>query len=384
MKVALVHDYIKEYGGAERVLETLHEIFPDAPVYTLLYSPKYLGPHELKFKNWDIRASFLQYFPFSEKLISLFRIISPYVFSSMDLSSYDVIVVSQTGAYFPNLVKKGNAKLVCYCHTPPRYLYGYPTARKPSKWLLPFIHILNHILRMIDFKAAQQVDCFIANSKEVQKRIEKFYRKKSIVIYPPVDVARYKKPNSKSRKNNSPYYLCGGRLARAKRIDLAIKACLSLKVNLKIFGKSFAGYGEELKQLVSSSLSLDSKFNIEFLGEVTDEEKFLLMANAKAYIFPSEFEDFGITPVEAMGVGCPVIALKSGGVKETVIEGKTGLFFDEPTEESLVSALRKFDQYFCKKIKRKDCVKHANRFSKERFKSKISQIIDQTFRYSCL
>jgi glycosyltransferase involved in cell wall biosynthesis len=380
LRVALVHDYIKEYGGAERVLETLHEIFPDAPVYTSIYSPKYLGPHQARFAKWDIRPSILQYIPFAEKLISPLRIITPFVFKSMDLSEFDVIIVSATGAYQPNLVKKGKAKLICYCHTPPRYLYGYPTARMPSKWVLPFVHIANHILRMVDFESAQNVDQFVANSIEVKRRIQKFYRKPSVVIYPPVEVP-FSKSNSKSKENKNltqtsySYFLCGGRLARAKRIDLAIKACIELGVKLKIFGKSFAGYQNELEEIAKSQISnLKSQIpTVEFVGEVTDDEKYTLMANAKAYIFPSEFEDFGITPVEAMGVGCPVIALHSGGVKETVIDGKTGVFFEDSSVESLVKAIKRFEKL---KIEKKDCITQAKKFSKDKFVSQIDKLLD--------
>src|SRR3989344_2800931 len=133
MKIALVHDYIKEYGGAERVLETLHEIFPDAPIYTSVYLPEFLGPHKARFEKMDIHSSFFQYVPFSHKLLSPFRIISPFAFWLFDFSKYDVIIVSQTGAYFPNCIRKGNAKLICYTHTPPRYLYGYMTARQTPR-----------------------------------------------------------------------------------------------------------------------------------------------------------------------------------------------------------------------------------------------------------
>lgn len=371
MKIALVHDYIKEYGGAERVLETLHEMFPNAPVYTSIYSPKHLGPHKDRFKNWDIRPSVLQYIPFKEKLISPLRIITPFIFKNMDLSEFDLIIVSATGAYQPNLVKKGKAKLICYCHTPPRYLYGYPTARTPSKWMMPFVHIANHILRMVDFDASKNVDQFVANSEEVKKRIEKFYRKDAVVVYPPVSIPTtdYRPLTTEKRS----FYLCGGRLARAKRIDLAIKACMELGLTLKVFGKSFAGYSEELKEIAYGNLPIANshKLLIEFLGEVTENQKYELMAGAKAYIFPSEFEDFGITPVEAMGVGCPVIALASGGVKETVIDGKTGVFFDSPTVESLSKAIKRFERL---KINKKDCINQAKKFSVDRFKKEVEKL----------
>ena len=276
MKVALVHDYIKEYGGAERVLETLHEIWPKAPIFTTVYLPNYLGPHKERVKKMDIRPSFLQWIPFTAKLISPIRIIAPYIFKSMDFSKYDVVIVSATGANFPNSIKKGKATHICYCHTPPRYLYGYPKAREWKN--NPFFRILgeiaNHFLRMTDFESAQNVDYFIANSKEVAGRIQKFYRRDSTVIYPPIDIPH----NSYSVIHNSrSYYLAGGRLARPKRIDLAVAACTKLNLPLKVFGKEFAGYGDELRKMARLAAKRAGP-TIEFLGEITEEEKWKLFA----------------------------------------------------------------------------------------------------------
>lgn len=362
MKVALVHDYIKEYGGAERVLETLHEIYPQAPVYTSVYLPQYLGPHRKRFEKWNIKPSVLQMIPFKAKLISPMRLIAPFVFKRMNFNDFDVVIVSATGAYLPNIITKGKAKHLCYCHTPPRYLYGYPTARKVGRILKPFVFIMNHFLRIYDFESAQNVDSFIANSKETAGRINKFYRKEAVVIYPPVDIPLNIK-HLTSKKTD--YYLAGGRLARAKRIDLAVEVCTRLKLPLKVFGKEFAGYGEELRRIAGPT--------VEFLGEVSEEEKWKLMSGAKAYIFPAEFEDFGITPVEAMAAGTPVIALKSGGVCETVAEGKTGIFFDEPNASSLEKAIKKFETM---NIKPENCRKQAEKFSKENFMKAVSTFIE--------
>jgi len=371
MKVAIVHDYIKEYGGAERVLEALHGVFPDAPVYTSVYLPKYLGPHRERFKNWDIRTSWADVIPFNSKLISPLRVAAPELFKSLDLSKYDVVIVSATGAYSPNTIKtkseKHNAVHICYSHTPPRYLYGYETARDWKKnpvskfvgtWAI-------HFLRMIDFNSSQNVDYFIANSNETKKRIEKFYRKDSKVIYPPVEFSL----NSKVERGN--YFLTGGRLARAKHTDLIADTFIENGLPLKVFGKGFAGFEEELKEKVARTS------NIEFLGEVSDEKKNELMAGAKAFVFASEDEDFGITPVEAMMAGAPVIAHHSGGVLETVIDGKTGLFFDEFNVENLNSAIKKFEtlrqaqgSFDSAKIKR-----HAKKFSKARFEKEIKEFV---------
>ncbi|MBI5045350.1 MAG: glycosyltransferase [Candidatus Levybacteria bacterium] len=366
MKIALVHDYIKEYGGAERVLEALHDAFPKADVYTSVYLPSYLGPHRERFASWNIKTSFLQYIPFKAKLISPFRLLSPIVFSSFDFSSYDVIITSATGAYFPNTLKKGKAKLFCYCHTPPRYLYGYATARewKKNSFLKILGEFANHILRIVDFNASKNVDVYIANSEEVKGRIQKFYRKEAVVIYPPVQIANRKSQMAHGEKR--AFFLTGGRLARAKHIDLIVKACKELKLPLKVFGKAFAGYGEELQEIAKG------QERIEFVGEVTDEEKLSLMSGAKAFLFASEDEDFGITPVEAMGQGAPVIAYNSGGVKETVVDGKTGLFFDELNVESLKKAINRLQRI---KIDEKGCQKRAKEFDKALFLKKIKAIV---------
>jgi glycosyltransferase involved in cell wall biosynthesis len=363
MRIAIVHDYIKEYGGAERVLEELHKLFPDAPIYTSLYAPEYLGPHLISFKQMTIKTSFLQLIPFKEKFISIFRLISPAVFRSFNLSEYGIIIVSQTGAYFPNLVKKGRAKLICYTHTPPRYLYGYMTAREWQKNILMRLigFLVNHFLRMVDFRASQKVDYFIANSEEVKSRIGKFYKRDSIVIYPPVNI-----PNVIVEAKKKDYYLAGGRLARAKGIDIAVQAFNKNRKKLKIFGKGFAGYGDELKKIARS--------NIEFLGEVSEAEKQKLMAEAKGFVFPSFDEDFGITPVEAMAQGTPVIAFKSGGVKETVVHKKTGVFYNENTPESLNKAISDFEKM---RISAKACIDQAQKFSSENFDGKMLKFVNK-------
>ena len=375
MKIAIVHDYIKEFGGAEKVVESLLEIWPNAPVYTSVFLPKYAGPHRNRIEKWNIKTSFLQYIPFKAKLISMFRFIAPLVFKYTDLSSYDVVITSTTGTYTsPNFVKVGKKTLfIQYCHTPPRYLYGYPVANDwTNNWfrrtLLVLGQIPMHFLRILDFKSAQLPKYIIANSNEVKRRIEKFYRREAIVIYPPVEIPAYS-PQS-TVYSSRDYYLIGGRVSRHKGHDIAIKAFTKLGLPLKVFGGTFASYG--LEQFKKSAGK-----NIEFLGEVTEQEKWELMKGAKAFIFPSEQEDFGIIPVEAMAAGTPVIALNQGGVKETVVDGKTGLFFEERTPESLAKAVLKFKRM---KFKQEDCINQAKKFSKERFKKEMLQFVNEKLK----
>jgi glycosyltransferase involved in cell wall biosynthesis len=378
-KIALVHDYIKEYGGAERVLEALHKIYPDAPIYTSVFYPDFLGPHKKRFTKMDIRTTWMQQIPFGYKLISPLRLVAPFAFKTLNLSEYDVIITSQTGAYFPNLVRKGDAKLYSYTHTPPRYLYGYKTARdwKKHKVFAAFAHVANHILRMVDYYGSKNVDQFIANSQEVSRRIEKFYRRNSVVIYPPVetDVSNLGASNQsgKSKKLNpiqldtNSYYLAGGRLARAKGMDVIVDAFVKNGKEIKIFGKGFAGFQEELE---ARSQKLGA--HIEFLGEVSDEEKLMLMKGAKAYIFASYDEDFGITPVESMSMGTPVIAYKSGGVQETVVDGETGVFYSKNSGDVLNKAIEKFENM---KLSSADCKKRAYLFSEARFLKELQKVV---------
>lgn len=384
IKVALVQDYIKEFGGAEAVLETLSDIFPDAPIFTSIYKPQYLGPHQQRLeKKWQgrVRQSFFQYIPFAHKIISPLRLFSPLAFRSFNFSKYDLIISSATGAYFPNSLNKKNAKLICYCHTPPRYLYGLPTARKftQNKIIRFVVEIVNHFLRLSDFRYSQNVDQYIANSYTTAARIKKYYRRDSIIINPPVDIPKknispFNQGEMSKRSETEGFFLAGGRLARAKRFDIAIQACNQLGLKLKIFGRDFSNTLEDLKKISASSAKdfASAESNIEFIGEVTQQEKAQLYQNAKAFIFSADQEDFGIVPVESMAYGCPVIAYRSGGVTETVVDGKTGVFFDELTPESCVQAIKKFQKL---KIKYSDCISRASEFSTAKFISKIKKLL---------
>ena len=369
MKIAIVHDYLKEYGGAEKMVEALLEIWPNTPVYTTVFLPEFAGPHRSSVIKWNVKTSFLQKIPFKAKLISLFRFTAPIVFCSMDLTKYDVVIVSSAGTYTsPNFVKMNKkSTLICYCHTPPRYLYGYPVANDWKnnifrRMLLILGQIPMFFLRILDKYAATLPNYLIANSKEVAGRIKRFYSRDSIVIYPPVEIPKI---DGSIKKEN--YYLIGGRISRHKGHDIAIKAFTKLELPLKVFGGTFASYGlDQFKK--------DAGDNIEFLGEVSEEKKWELMKKAKGFIFPSEQEDFGIIPVEAMAAGTPVIALAQGGPLETIVEGTTGIFFNKRTPESLMEAVKKFEKM---KFNSADCITQANKFSKERFKKEILEFVNK-------
>lgn len=363
MKVAIVHDYLREYGGAERVVETLHQMFPEAPVYVAYKNLDGLGSHRDRVKKWNIKSSWIQYLPFANELISPLRILAPKIFEGFDLSEYDV-VISSCNIYFSKAVRvKPSSLHISYIHTPPRYLYGFATSFNYRKNPLVRIvaELINHYLRVVDFEVSQNPDILVANSKAVQARIKKFYRRDSVVIYPPVDIERFKQART---AGEGGYFLSVSRLVKGKGVDMIVKACSQLNLPLKVVGS-----GPELnrlKQLAGKS--------VEFLGQVADAHLPGIYASAGALILAAEDEDFGITPVEAMASGTPVLALKSGGYLETVMPGKTGEFFDAPTVESLKIALEKFD---FSKYKYEDLVKQADKFSVESFRKKMLELIEK-------
>lgn len=359
-KVALVHDYLFEYGGGERVLEALHELYPDAPVFVAFVDKKSLGKHWQRFESWDIRETWLARIPFIKKIFSPLRVLADKAFRSLDLSEYDV-VISSSNAYMAKAVQAPHGVHICYCHTPPRALYGYTTMTNwKSNPVVKFVGtLINHYMRVVDYKVSQKVDYFITNSVETQRRIQKFYRRDSIVINPPVNV-----PAKAPVDDERDYYLYVNRLALAKHPELAVQAATSLDLPLKIVGSGVMS--EQLKAMAGPT--------VEFLGAVLDEQLHTLYAGAKALLYPVEDEDFGIVPIEAMGHGVPVIAHRSGGPMETIIEGKTGVFFDELTTEGLSDAIEK-----AKKIQfdRKEIWKHAMQFSAENFKTKMKNYVSQ-------
>lgn len=378
VKVAIVHDYLKEYGGAERVVETLLEVFPKADVYTTVFAPQFMGPHRDRVEKWNVHTSWLQNIPFTHKFIGWYRLIAPFVFSQMDLKQYDIVITSCAGTYTsPNFVKIGEkTKLIAYYHTPPRYLYGYATAGKwdRSGWrqvVKAVGEIPMHILRVLDFHSAQKPSLVLANSEEVKKRIEKFYRRTALVVNPPIETnSKFRMQNSKL---HSDYYLTGGRLARAKHNEIPLLACALLGRKLKVFGKDFSGYLDELVELAEKQRNDTKKtIAIEFVGEVSDTERIALMTGAKAFLYASVDEDFGIIPVESMVCGTPVIAYRSGGVRETVVDGKTGLFYDQLTPQSMADAIKTFEKMTWSPA---DCVSQANKFSKQVFIKQIKALV---------
>lgn len=359
MKIALAHEFITQWGGGEYVLKVLSEIWPDAPIHVIAYDPKIT---EEFLPGKSIVASFLQRFPGMPRRFKYYLAWMPGAVESFQFSDYD-LVFSDSSAFAKGVITSGRTKHICYLHTPTRYLWSdRDSYLKTAPIPLPVVGrpIINRIIKRLqkwDLQASKRPDYLVANSAHIAARCEKYYhRKPDTILFPPVDCLRFKigKPDS--------YFLVVGRQEPYKRTDLAIEAANRLGLHLKVVGGGTKL--EALKAIAGPT--------VEFIGRVTDEELVNLYANCRAFIFPP-LEDAGITPLEAMASGRPVIAYGAGGALESVISGKTGEFFDEQTVESLVSVLRKFEsaKYDPKAIRA-----HAEQFSKEKFKKRIVEIVE--------
>lgn len=368
MKTALVYDRVNKWGGAERVLLALHKIFPDAPLYTSVYHPK----KAQWAKVFDVRTSFLQKFPFAKSYHELYAALMPLAFESFNFDEFD-LVISVTSEAAKGIITKPGTFHIYYCLTPTRYLWsGYEDYFKNQ--ILRFISkpIINY-LRIWDKIASQRPDKIIAISNEVHKRIKKYYGRDSEIIYPPLSLATsdLQLVTSKNAKKDkkiianklvaSSYFLIVSRLVPYKKIDLAVKVFNKLNLSLKIVGT-----GSE-----ESKLKAVANENIEFLGHLTDEELVKYYKECRALIFPGK-EDFGLTIVEAQNFGKPVIAFRGGGALETIIEGKTGIFFDSLNQISLENALRKFMR---KKFDPRDCIAQAKKFNTKEFNIQLKKEI---------
>ena len=358
MNVALIHDHLAQDGGAEKVLKAFSELFPKATIFTLLYKEKQVDKY---FKKHKIETSIIQKMPGGVSHYKWYMPFMPMAVEFFDLRNYD-LVISDVSAFAKGVITDAETPHICYCHTPTRYLWDYThqyiNELKYNKYLKKIISLILNYIRIWDRSAADRVDYYIANSKTVRKRIKKYYRRDSEVIYPPVDVERF--------SVNAPlgdYYLIGGRLAPYKRVDIAIEAFKDLGLKLKIYGD-----GVDLSRLKKMAAGAS---NIEFLGRVKDEELPVLYASCLAFLYPQE-EDFGITAVEAMAVGRPVIAYARGGTRETVVAGVSGEFFHEQSSQAIVRALSSFNpkKYHSQQIK-----KIANKYSIDRFKKEILEFI---------
>ena len=371
MKVAIVYDRVNKWGGAERVLLTLHEMFPEAPLYTSVYDEK-KSPWAKVFPK--IHTSFLQHVPFAKSNHELFGWLMPFVFESFNFDKYDLII-SVTSEAAKGIITKPGTLHVSYILTPTRYLWSHYDLYFKNKLLKfiskPFINWLRNWDKMV----ANRPDKIIEISTAVQARIKKYYNREAEVIFPPVVALHHKNsllrvPRCKIGETsrsflldvNRDYYLIVSRLVPYKRVDIAVKAFNKLKLPLVIVGT-----GSQV-----SNLKFIANNNIKFAGEVSEEELVKYYQGAKALIMPQE-EDFGITAVESQSYGVPVIAYKKGGTLDTVVEGVTGIFFLKQEVDSMVAAVAQFNERSV--INRPSLYENANRFSEKVFKKRFRELI---------
>lgn len=361
MRIAISHDYLRDYRGGEKVVRALTEAYPDSPLYTAIVDKQKMKKQGWDLSNLNLRVSFLQklWFPLRNKLpryyFTLFFIPA---FLSFNFKRFDVVLSS--ASYAGNYIRKKKALHISYIHTPPRFMYGYDTdinVRAMNPIERPLALFFKGILKKFDQWMARDIDFFIANSQTVRRRIEDAYHRDAYVIYPPVETRRFS-----GKSEDKGYFLVVSALGEYKKVDIVIKAFNNLGLPLKI-----AGDGPQLENLKAMA-----KPNIELLGRVSEEELEDLLLNCRAFIFP-QVEDFGITAVEAQAAGKPVIAFFGGGAIETVIEGKTGVFFDHQKPQDVEEAVKSFD---LKKFKASDCRAHAATFDKEIFKQKIKHFVE--------
>jgi glycosyltransferase involved in cell wall biosynthesis len=356
VKLALVHDWLNQIGGAEDVLDTLVSLYPHSPLYTSIYAPDVMPPH---YRTWDIHTLWMDRLPAVHNHHQPYLPLYPLAWGGLDLSAYDVVLSNKSG--FCHGFRYGDRTMhICYCLAPTRYVWqldNYVAREGFGRPLQLALRPLIAALRRWDYAAAQRVHHFIAISTEIQARIKTYYNRDSVVIYPPVDTSRFQ-PSSAI----GDYFLIVSRLIPYKRIDLAVQAATRLGLPLKIGGK-----GRDLERLKAMAGP-----TVEFLGYVPDDQLPDLMARCRAFLFPG-LEDFGITPVQAEAAGRPVIAFGGGGALDTVIPGKTGELFHEMTVDSLTAVMQNFDAsaYDPAAIRA-----HALQFDTEVFNRQITSYVD--------
>jgi glycosyltransferase involved in cell wall biosynthesis len=354
MRLALVHDWLNQIGGAEDVLETFVEMFPTAPIHTSIYWQQGMPPH---YQAWDIRPTWMDRLPAIHTHHQLYLLGYPLAFGQLDLSDFDIVLSNKSG--FCHGVRTAGATHVCYCLTPTRYVWdfdAYAARESLSPATKALLRPLIALLRRWDSAAARRVDHFIAISQAVQSRIRRFYNRDSTVIYPPVDTRRFH-PTA----DQEDYYLIVSRLIPYRRIDLAVRAFTQLNLPLVIAGD---GRDRETLEAIAGP-------SVTFLGRVPDADLPRLYGRCRAYVLPGE-EDFGIAPLQAQAAGRPVIAFGAGGALDTVVDGKTGTFFREPAVEALIDAIRTFNPG---RVDPQDCIENAARFDADVFKRRLKRFL---------
>lgn len=347
-RVALVHDWLVGWGGSESVLLSFSRLFPDAPIYTFVWDPD--ATVRERFGGRDIRPAIPNSVPGRGKTYRALLPFMPRAFARFDLDDFD-LVVSSSHAFSKAVRRRKGAQHLCYCHTPPRYLWDLRDVYLPS-WRGRLTRPLVRRLRRLDQEASRGVDTFVANSDTVAERIGRTYGRRARVVHPPVDVERFHGSHGRG-----DYFVAGGRLVGYKRVDLAVHVANRLGIPLKVFGRG--SEERRLRRIAGAT--------VEFLGWVTDDELPGLFGGARALLFPGE-EDFGILPVEAQAAGTPVVALGTGGALETVIDGRTGVLYDDDSIEGLTHAMSRFQE---RDWDPEECRHNSMRFTREIFEEEV-------------
>ncbi len=358
MRIALVHDWLNQQGGAEQVLETLVDLYPSVPIYTSIFWRQAMP---VDYGAWDVRTSFMDRLPLVKRHHQPFLPLYPLAFESFDFSGYDLVLSNKSG-FCHGIITSEETCHICYCLTPTRYLWDFrhyaqreDIGRAGQALLQPILSYL----RLWDRLAADRVDHFIAISRTVKERIARLYRRDSVVIHPPVDTERFCPADGRL----DDYYLIVSRLVPYKRVDLAVRAMTKLDRPLLVVGE-----GRD-----QASLEKMAGPSVTFAGRVSDQELVSLLASCRAFIFPG-LDDFGIAPVETMASGRPVIAFAGGGALDSVVEGETGLFFHHQTPEDLAAAIERFEalDFDSTAIRR-----HAERFGRPVFEKKLTAFVEE-------
>jgi glycosyltransferase involved in cell wall biosynthesis len=357
-QIALAHDYLNQYGGAERVVEVLHAMFPEAPVYTSIYDADSMPPD---YQNWDIRTSFLQYAPAIHRNHQPYLPFYPAAFKFLKVDPQYDLLISSSSAWGKGVRIDPSVLHICYCHSPMRFAWDfdhYAERERMDGISRKAVQPILNRLRNWDRATARRVHHFIANSRVVQQRIADFWGRDSTVIHPPVDTGSF---SAAMPEDVGEFYVLISRLVPYKRFDIAIEAANRLGIPLKIIGDGRAR--EELQAMAGPT--------VEFLGRVTDAERNRLFAQCRAAIFPAE-DDFGIGQVEVQAAGRPVIAFDKGGAQETVRDGETGVLFSPQTSEGLIDAIRRFEQLT---FSADTITGHADQFSRARFEREVREFV---------
>ncbi|MDR2078337.1 MAG: glycosyltransferase [Treponema sp.] len=364
MKIAIVHYWLVNMRGGEKVLEALLELYPQADIYTHVYNPKAVSPF---INSHRVSTSYINKLPFAAKLYQFYMPLMPNALLDFDFQSYDLIISSESGPA-KGIVPNPNAYHLCYCHSPMRYLWDmyHEYFRKTNPLVKFFMKRLIPGLRLWDVTSANMVDRFVGNSHYVARRIARIYNRDAEVVYPPTSVERF----LSVPRAPGDSYLYFGQLTGYKRADIAIEACIASGRRLLVAGSG--ARKKDIRRYQKSSL-------VRFLGKISDEELPVLFSQARALLFPG-IEDLGLVPVEANAAGCPVIAFRQGGALDTVKEGITGIFFDEQSPAALIRALDRFEELESSFSDRGAYVDHVRQFSRDAFKSQINRIIGERKR----